>query len=249
MEEHTKHWVVKEIHAAKDEPAKKMSINQWDEDDRPREKMLKKGASAMSNTELLAILIGSGSAHESAVDLMRRLMYDCGDSLKILGQKSAEELMLYNGIGEAKAITLLAACELGKRRQEEDTRDKITLTDPDSIYQFMLPKMQDLKREESWILMMNNKYRLIGNPIRISQGGMTETAVDIRIIAKHAILNNATIIILIHNHPSGNPRPSGEDDRLTRHMKEVLKTLRIHLADHIIISDGSYYSYNLEGKL
>ena len=116
MEEHTKHWVVKEIHAAKDEPAKKMSINQWDEDDRPREKMLKKGASAMSNTELLAILIGSGSAHESAVDLMRRLMYDCGDSLKILGQKSAEELMLYNGIGEAKAITLLAACELGKRR-------------------------------------------------------------------------------------------------------------------------------------
>lgn len=249
MEEHTQKWVLKEIHPAKNEPARKMSINQWEEDDRPREKMLRKGAGAMSNTELLAILIGSGSAQESAVDLMRRIMCDCGDSLKILGQKSAEELMNYNGIGEAKAITLLAACELGKRRQEEETRDKITLSDPESIYRFMLTKMQDLKTEEAWILLMNNKYKLIGNPIRISQGGLTETAVDIRVIAKYAILNSAATVVLAHNHPSGNPNPSREDDRLTKHVKEGLQTLRLHFADHIIISDGKYYSYNQEGKL
>lgn len=249
MKEHTQQWVLKEIHPAKDEPTRKMSINQWEADDRPREKMLRKGASAMSNTELLAILIGSGSAQESAVDLMRRIMYDCGDSLKILGQKSAEELMDYNGIGEAKAITLLAACELGKRRQEEDARERLTLSDPESIYRFMLTKLQDLKTEEAWILLMNNKYTLIGNPIRVSQGGMTETAVDIRIIAKHAILNSATIVVLIHNHPSGNPKPSREDDRLTKHVKEGLNTLRLHFADHIIISDGKFYSYNQEGRL
>lgn len=245
MEDKRNEWFVSEIHDA----PYKMSINKWDRSDRPREKMLEKGAAAMSNAELLAILIGSGTKEESAIELMRRVMTDCGDSLKILGQKSAEELMSYHGIGEAKAITLLAACELGKRRQEEEARKRLDLSTAQSIYEFMHPKMQDLTTEEAWILLLNNNFKLIGSPIRLSQGGLTETAVDVRIIARHAILNNATVVILIHNHPSNNCRPSAEDDRITKKVSEAMKLLRIFLADHIIITDGAYYSYREEGKL
>lgn len=245
MEDKRNEWFVSEIHDA----PYKMSINKWDRSDRPREKMLEKGAAAMSNAELLAILIGSGTKEESAIELMRRVMTDCGDSLKILGQKSAEELMSYHGIGEAKAITLLAACELGKRRQEEEARKRLDLSTAASVYDLMLPRMQDLTTEESWIILLNNNFKLIGSPIRLSQGGLSETAVDVRIIARHAILNNATVVILIHNHPSNNCRPSAEDDRITKKVSEAMKLLRIFLADHIIITDGAYYSYREEGKL
>ena len=245
MEDKRNEWFVSEIHDA----PYKMSINKWDRSDRPREKMLEKGAAAMSNAELLAILIGSGTKEESAIELMRRVMTDCGDSLKILGQKSAEELMSYHGIGEAKAITLLAACELGKRRQEEEARKRLDLSTATSVYDLMLPRMQDLTTEESWIILLNNNFKLIGSPIRLSQGGLSETAVDVRIIARHAILNNATVVILIHNHPSNNCRPSAEDDRITKKVSEAMKLLRIFLADHIIITDGAYYSYREEGKL
>lgn len=245
MEDKRNEWFVSEIHDA----PYKMSINKWDRSDRPREKMLEKGAAAMSNAELLAILIGSGTKEESAIELMRRVMTDCGDSLKILGQKSAEELMSYHGIGEAKAITLLAACELGKRRQEEEARKRLDLSTAASVYDLMLPRMQDLTTEESWIILLNNNFKLIGSPIRLSQGGLSETAVDVRIIARHAILNNATVVILIHNHPSNNCRPSAEDDRITHKVAEALKLLRLFLADHIIITDGAYYSYREEGKL
>lgn len=245
MEDKRNEWFVSEIHDA----PYKMSINKWDRSDRPREKMLEKGAAAMSNAELLAILIGSGTKEESAIELMRRVMTDCGDSLKILGQKSAEELMSYHGIGEAKAITLLAACELGKRRQEEEARKRLDLSTAASVYDLMLPRLQDLTTEESWIILLNNNFKLIGSPIRLSQGGLSETAVDVRIIARHAILNNATVVILIHNHPSNNCRPSAEDDRITKKVSEAMKLLRIFLADHIIITDGAYYSYREEGKL
>jgi len=238
-------WIVSEFY---DSPHK-MTINNWDKSDRPREKMMEKGASALTNAELLAILIGSGNAKESAVDLMRRVMFNCNDSLKALGQKTVEDLTSYNGIGDAKAITILAGCELGKRRQNEEVRERLDLSNAQSIYEYMRPKMQDLTTEEGWILLLNHNFRLIGEAIRISQGGLTETAIDVRLVVKHAIMNNATVVVLAHNHPSNNPHPSREDDRVTNQVKEALKLMRLHLADHVIVCDGDYYSYNENGKL
>lgn len=238
-------WVVSEFFDA----PKKMTITNWDKADRPREKMMEKGAGALSNAELLAILIGSGSPKESAVDLMRRIMSDCDDSLKNLGQRTFEELQTYNGIGEAKAITILAACELGKRRQQEEVRERLDMSEARSIYEYLRPKMQDLSTEEAWVLLLNHNFKLIGDAVRLSQGGLTETAVDVRLIVKKAILCNATVIVLAHNHPSNNPRPSRNDDQLTKQVNEALKTMRIHFADHLIITDGDYYSYHENGKL
>ena len=227
----------------------KLSINNWQPDDRPREKMMAKGPGALSNAELLAILIGSGSARESAVDLVRRVMASRGDSLRSLGQMTIGELMDFNGIGEAKAITLLAACELGKRRQAEEARQRIDLSSAQSIFEYLQPKMQDLPTEEAWIVLLNQNFKLIGDAIRLSQGGLTETAVDVRIIVKHAILNNATVVVLAHNHPSNNASPSGQDDRITRQVADALKLMRLHLADHIIVTEGKYYSYMEHGKI
>lgn len=238
-------WVVSEFF---DSP-QKMSINQWERGDRPREKMMEKGAGALSNAELLAILIGSGNDKESAVDLMRRVMVSCHDSLKVLGHKSIEELMTFKGIGEAKAISILAACELGKRRQEEEVRERLDLSNANSVYEFLRPKMQDLATEEAWIMLLNQNFKLIGDAIRISQGGLTDTTVDVRLIVKHAIMNNATIVLLAHNHPSNNPHPSKHDDMLTQQVNDALKLMRIHFADHIIVTDGDYYSYQENGKL
>lgn len=227
----------------------KLNINQWSVDDRPREKMMRLGAGALSSAELLAILIGSGSPKETAVDLMKKIMNNCGNSLKTLGRMSIDELKTYNGIGDAKAITILAACELGKRRQQEEVKERLDLGTAQSIYDYMHPLTQDLATEEAWILLLNHNFKLITDAIRLSQGGLTETAVDVRLIVKHAILNNATVVVLIHNHPSGNTHPSGNDNRITRDVNEALKLMRLHFADHIIITDGNYYSYREEGKL
>lgn len=227
----------------------KLNINQWCEDDRPREKLMRLGADALSSAELLAILIGSGSPKETAVDLMKKIMKNCGNSLKTLGRMSIDELKTYNGIGDAKAITILAACELGKRRQQEEVKERLDMGTAQSIYDYMHPLTQDLATEEAWILLLNHNFKLITDAIRLSQGGLTETAVDVRLIVKHAILNNATVVVLIHNHPSGNTHPSGNDNRITRDVNEALKLMRLHFADHIIITDGNYYSYREEGKL
>ena len=229
--------------------AGKLSITQWAEDDRPREKLMKKGAQALSNAELLAILIGSGSTKETAVELMKRVLKDCNNNLNTLGKKSIRELCQYNGIGEAKAITVLAACELGKRRQLEDAEARLDMGSATAIYNLMLPRMQDLDVEEAWIVLMNQHYRLIKDPIRISHGGISETAVDIRIIIKEALLANATILALCHNHPSNNIKPSREDDKLTERVKKACEVMRIHFLDHLIITDGHYYSYHEQGRL
>ena len=226
----------------------KLTIKQWDEADMPREKMERLGAEALSNAELLAILIGSGSQEESAVDLMKRVMNDCGNNLNTLGKKSIAELCEYEGIGPAKAITILAACELGKRRQLEKAEERLDLGSAVAIYEHMHPLMQDLDVEEAWVLLMNRNFKLI-KKVRISHGGISETAVDVRVIMKHAIMNNATVIALCHNHPSNNPRPSGDDDRLTKRMKEACQLMRIFFLDHLIITDGRYYSYHEEGKI
>lgn len=214
----------------------------------PREKFERLGAEALSNSELLAILIGSGNTKESAVDLMKRVMNDCGNNLNTLGKKSITELCEYEGIGPAKAITILAACELGKRRQLEKAEERLDLGSAVAIYEHMHPLMQDLDVEEAWVLLMNRNFKLI-KKVRISHGGISETAVDVRVIMKHAIMNNATVIALCHNHPSNNPRPSGDDDRLTKRMKEACQLMRIFFLDHLIITDGRYYSYHEEGKI
>ena len=214
----------------------------------PREKFERLGAEALSNSELLAILIGSGNTKESAVDLMKRVMNDCGNNLNTLGKKSIAELCEYEGIGPAKAITILAACELGKRRQLEKAEERLDLSSAVAIYEHMHPLMQDLDVEEAWVLLMNRNFKLI-KKVRISHGGISETAVDVRVIMKHAIMNNATVIALCHNHPSNNPRPSGDDDRLTKRMKEACQLMRIFFLDHLIITDGRYYSYHEEGKI
>ena len=229
--------------------AGKLSITQWAEEDRPREKLMKKGAQALSNAELFAILIGSGSTKETAVELMKRVLKDCKNNLNTLGKKSIRELCQYNGIGEAKAITVLAACELGKRRQLEDAEERLDMGSATAIYNLMLPRMQDLDVEEAWIVLMNQHYRLIKDPIRISHGGISETAVDVRIAIKEALLANATILALCHNHPSNNIKPSREDDKLTERVKKACEVMRIHFLDHLIITDGHYYSYHEQGRL
>ncbi len=226
----------------------KLNINQWAEEDRPREKMARLGAASLGNAELLAILIGSGSPQESAVELMKRVMADCNNSLNTLGKRSINELTRYNGVGPAKAITILAACELGKRRQAERAEERTDLGSATAIYNYMHPKMQDLDTEEAWILLMNRSFKLIKCQC-ISHGGISETAVDVRIIMREALLNNATAIALCHNHPSGNANPSRDDDRLTQNVKAAAETMRIHLADHVIVTDGKYYSYLEHGKL
>ena len=225
----------------------KLNIKQWAEEDRPREKMVKLGTEALSDAELLAILIGKGSAKEDAVSLMKRILADCKNNLNTLGKRSIHELCQYNGIGEAKAITILAACELGKRRQMERPEERPDLGTATRIYNHMHPVMQDLDVEEFWVLLMNQHYRLI-KKVRISHGGITETAVDIRIIIKEAVLANATILAVCHNHPSGNLSPSSQDDHLTKDIKRACELMRIHFLDHVIITDGQYYSYHEQGK-
>ena len=225
----------------------KLNINQWAEEDRPREKMTAQGAEALSNAELLAILIGSGSTKESAVDLMKRILNDCNNSLNTLGKMSIHDLCQYNGIGEAKAISILAACELGKRRQSEGPEERPKLSTATRIYNHMHPLMQDLDVEQFWLLLLNQDYRLI-KKVRISHGGITETAVDIRIIIREAVLVNATILAVCHNHPSGSLTPSRADEDLTITIKRACELMRIHFMDHVIVTDGLYYSFHEQGK-
>ena len=225
----------------------KLNINQWAKEDRPREKMADLGTEALSNAELLAILIGSGSTDESAVELMKHVLADCNNNLNTLGKKSIQDLTKYKGIGEAKAITILAACELGKRRQAESPEERPDLSTATKIYRHMHHLMQDLDVEEFWVLLMNQHYRLI-KKVKISHGGITETAVDIRIIFKEAVLANATNLAVCHNHPSGNLTPSRADEELTKSIQKACELMRIYFMDHVIVTDGQYYSFHELGK-
>ena len=221
----------------------KLSISHWAEADRPREKLERLGASALSDAELLAILIGSGTPKESAVDLMKRLLNDYNNNLNTLGKLTIKDLVQYKGIGSAKAITILAACELGKRRQKATIEKMPILNSADNIYQFMHTSIQ-----EGWILMMKQNFRLI-EAKRISVGGLTMAPVDIRLMMKEALMKNTTVLAFCHNHPSGSTIPSREDDRLTSHIQKACEILHIHFADHVILTDGAYFSYREEGKL
>ena len=228
--------------------ADKLTIAKWSPEDQPRERLRDLGPQVLSDAELLAILIGSGTPKESAVDLMKRLLADCNNNLNTLGKKSIRELCEYNGIGEAKAVTILAACELGKRRQQETPEERPDLGTATRIYNHMHPVLQDLDVEEFWMLLMNQNYKLI-KKLRIAHGGITEVAVDVRIIMREALLANATILAVCHNHPSGSLRPSQQDNLLTESIHRACNTMRIHFLDHIIITDGHYYSYHEAGRV
>lgn len=225
-----------------------LTIVNWAEEDRPRERLLRLGPAALSNAELLAILIGSGTPKVSAVELMKKVMAECNNNLNTLGKMSVADLERFKGIGPAKAITILAACELGKRRAREKAEERTDLGSATAIYNYMHPLMQDLDVEEFHVLLMNQRFRLIKS-VRLSHGGITETAVDVRLIMKEAILNNATVLVVCHNHPSGNTRPSRDDDRITESIRKASEVLRVYFLDHVIVTDGAYYSYREEGRI
>lgn len=226
----------------------KLNIRQWAAEDRPRHKLDMLGADALTNAELLSILIGTGSRQEDAVRLCARVLADCGNNLNTLGKRSADELMQYNGLGFSKVMTILAAVELGKRRQLTQPVETPDLGTPTRIYNYMHPRLMDLQTEEFWAILINRHYRLI-KAVRISRGGITQTAVDIRVIMRECVTNNATVLAVCHNHPSGNTRPSMEDDNVTRQIEKACNIMQVHFLDHIIITDGYYYSYHESGKV
>jgi DNA repair protein radc len=226
-----------------------MKIKDWAEDDRPREKMLQKGISSLSDAELIAILIGSGSRGKSAVELSQEILYDQNYDLNQLGRLNIQELTRkYKGIGTAKAITILTALEIGRRRNMHQSAKRFAITSSGDVYRHFQPLLSDLPHEEFWVAMLNQSNHIIHRQ-QISKGGIAETAVDVRIILKDALQRLATGLILVHNHPSGNNRPSAADDAFTRKMKEAAKLVDIRVLDHIIIGQDCYFSYADEGKI
>lgn len=224
----------------------KRPINEWAEEDRPREKMMKKGIDVLSDVELLAILISSGNSDESAVELMRRILSACDNNLNELGKWNYHHFSAYKGIGTAKAATVMAALELGKRRKLQDIKERTQITCSKDVYRIFHPIMCDLPQEEFWILLLNQSNKII-DKIKISTGGIDATYADVRSILREAILQRATGIILVHNHPSGNPTPSAGDKRLTLTVREAAQTMNIRVSDHIIVCDGKYYSFADKG--
>lgn len=221
-------------------------INQWAEDDRPREKFLLKGKSSLSDFELLAILIGSGSRNESAVQLCQRILASSQNNLNLLGKLSIQQLMNFKGIGEAKAISIAAALELGRRRREEEVIELKKITSSKAVFDIMQPLIGELLHEEFWVLFLNNSNKVIYKT-QISKGGITGTVVDIRIVFKLALEHNATSIILSHNHPSGKLQASEADIQITKKIKEAGKNLDIQVLDHIIVTEKAYFSFVDEG--
>ena len=226
----------------------KLNINQWAEEDRPREKMMLKGASALSDAELLAILIGSGNQEESAVTLMQRVLQTCHNDLSALSKWELRDFKQFKGLGEAKSISILAALELGRRRSDAKGLERTSIRSSADIFEIFHPLMRDLPTEEFWILLLNQANKVI-DKVCISKGGIDQTAVDVRLILREALLQRATQIILIHNHPSGNIRPSKEDRNLTQAVKKSAEAMNIRLTDHVIVADGAFFSFNDEGLM
>ena len=224
------------------------SIKHWAEEDRPREKLMAKGAEALTNAELLAILIGGGTTKKSAVELMQEVLHDCGDTLRGLNHMTLHDLLRYNGIGEAKALTIIAAAEIGKRRMMEDSRQIPQMRTGADVLKFMSPIIQDLNHEESWAMLLNNNARIL-HFAQLSTGGLTETTVDVRMLLKKALLHDATSFILVHNHPSGNLKPSRYDEELTQRVNRAAQAVNLRMIDHVIVTEGDYYSFAENGKI
>ena len=224
------------------------SIKQWNEDDRPREKLLSKGRAALSDAELVAILIGSGSRNESAVSLSQRILASAENNLVALGKLSVSELMQFKGIGQAKAISIVAAMELGRRRRASEAVEKKKITSSHSVFEYMQPIIGELPHEEFWIVYLNNSNRIIKSA-QLSKGGITGTIVDVRLVFKEALQLGAVGVILAHNHPSGTLKPSQADIQLTKKLKTAGESLDIKVLDHLIITEKAYFSFADENML
>ena len=222
------------------------SIKNWAEEDKPREKLMLKGKDALSDAELVAILIGSGNRKESAVDLCKRILASVDNNLNTLGKLSLKQLMEFKGIGEAKAITIAAALELGRRRRLEEAPELKKITSSKAVFEIMQPLIGELPHEEFWVLYLNNSNKVV-HKAQISKGGITGTVVDVRLIFKIAFESNATSIIVTHNHPSGKLMASDADRTITKKLKSAGEQLDIAVLDHIIITENGYYSFQDEG--
>lgn len=227
---------------------KRLPISSWSIEDRPTDKMIELGTSALTDAELLSIVIGSGTHKASAVDIAKHLLADHQNNLHELGKAEFNEICETEGIGTSIACRIMAAIELGKRRQIAGMGEHPDLSTACRIFQFMAPIVGDLHEEQAHLLLMNQNYRLIKH-VLLSKGGLTETMMDIRLIVKHAVLNNSSIIAIVHNHPSQNTRPSKMDDDITKAIQNACKLMRIYLCDHVIVGSHSYFSYREEGKI
>ena len=224
------------------------SIKSWNEDDRPREKLMLKGRVALSDAELVAILIASGSRNESAVSLSKRILASVENNLNELGKLNIKDLMSFKGIGEAKAVAITAALELGRRRRVEEALEKKKINSSKSVFDLMQPIIGDLPHEEFWIVYLNNSNKVLQTS-QLSKGGITGTLVDIRLALKNALQLGAVAIILSHNHPSGTLKPSQADIGLTKKLKKAGESLDIKVLDHVIITEKSYFSFADENLL
>lgn len=226
----------------------KLNIKQWSEDDRPREKLLARGAEALTDAELLAILMGSGNREETAVDLAKRILASVDNDLNRLGRCSVYELIQqFKGVGEAKAVAILAATELGKRRSRFTTEQRDAITRSSDVYRVMYAELADKPHEEMWILLLNARKQIIAKK-RIGQGGVSQVMVDARIVLRETVVHLASSVVLCHNHPSGSVQPSEEDTQLTQRVARLLTEVGSQLVDHIIVGNG-YYSFADEGLI
>ena len=230
------------------EPEKRLTIREWAEDDRPREKLLNKGASALSDAQLLAILVSSGNKEESAVELCKRILSDNHNNLNELARLSISDLEKYKGIGEAKAISIVAALEIGKRRKTSDALDRKKITQSSDLFELFEPILLDLNHEEFWVAFMNGANKVLDTK-RLTQGGMRQTVVDVPMLHRMRLERSSHAIAVAHNHPSGENYPSKEDLSITQKIKTGCEAVGIRLLDHIIIAGGKYYSFADEGKL
>ncbi len=223
-----------------------ISIKNWDIDDRPREKLLNKGINSLSHAELIAILISSGSQKESAVDLSKRILASVDNNLHELGKLNLADLQKFHGIGEAKAITILSALELGRRRKLSDVINKKTIHSSKDAFELFQPLLGDIAHEEFWVLLLNSANRII-DKVKISQGGISGTVADVRLILQPAILKSASGLIICHNHPSGNTEASNADIKLTEKVRSAAELFSIKFLDHIIVADKKYFSFSDQG--
>ncbi|MEP3837989.1 MAG: DNA repair protein RadC [Algibacter sp.] len=230
------------------EKSSSFSIKNWSQDDQPREKLLYKGKAALSDAELVAILIGSGNRQESAVDLCKRILANTDNNLSALGKLSIKQLTEFKGIGEAKAITIIAALELGRRRRGEEALEKKKITSSSSVFELMQPVIGELQHEEFWIIYLNNSNKVIRKN-QLSKGGITGTLVDVRLVLKNALEVGAVGLILVHNHPSGGLKPSEADKQITQKLKTAAQSLDIKVLDHLIITEKAYFSFADESLL
>jgi DNA repair protein RadC len=224
------------------------SIKQWAEDDRPREKLILKGRSVLSDAELLAIILGSGSRELSALELAKQLLYESNNDLSRFSKMNLKDLCRFKGVGEAKAVGIIAALELGRRRRETKNVRTIRITSSQMVYTHMRTFLLDLQHEEFYAIMLNRANEIIKTE-QISVGGMSGTVADGKVIFKKALENNAHGVILVHNHPSGQLKPSDNDNSLTRKMVEFGKYIDLPVLDHVIFTDNGYYSFADEGKI